>query len=227
MKSESAILSFINNFPVSASLKDAHTGKYIANNTHNSLQFGVKDPKDIEGLTIKDIRFRQTEWGTQYAKSIEKQDFLVREYRRSVTRRRVFLDDSGDVEMEEMTKFAITGVRGDVLGIATIRHDITRTLAPLNVFQINREFYPAANAIERTMIFLDIRRYFISPPTEAQFRVLLLRAERLTNKEIARYLGISDRTVECHSDAVRSRILNDSLPTVLARARGMAEHGPK
>lgn len=39
MKSDSAIFSFIENFPTSASLKTADTGKYIANNIHNSIQF--------------------------------------------------------------------------------------------------------------------------------------------------------------------------------------------
>ncbi len=46
MKSDSAIFSFIENFPTSASLKTADTGKYIANNIHNSIQFGIKNPKD-------------------------------------------------------------------------------------------------------------------------------------------------------------------------------------
>lgn len=223
MKSESAIISFINNFPVSASLKDTHTGKYIVNNRHNSRQFGVEDPRDIEGLTIRDLGFRQTEWGNQYAQSIEKHDFLTNEKRTSVTRRNVFLDDSGDVQMEEMTKFPITGVRGNVLGIATFRHDITRTLPPINIFQLNRKLYGASDAIDRTMTFLQIKSFFITPPTEAQLRVFLLKAERLTNKEISIALGISDRTVECHSDAVRNKIANDSLSAALARARGAVE----
>ncbi|CAJ4143223.1 transcriptional regulator [Burkholderia pseudomallei] len=50
MKSDSAIFSFIENFPTSASLKTADTGKYIANNIHNSIQFGIKNPKDLTCL---------------------------------------------------------------------------------------------------------------------------------------------------------------------------------
>ncbi len=63
MKSDSAIFSFIENFPTSASLKTADTGKYIANNIHNSIQFGIKNPKDLEGLTIQDVKFNQKRLG--------------------------------------------------------------------------------------------------------------------------------------------------------------------
>ncbi|MFJ2995671.1 LuxR C-terminal-related transcriptional regulator [Pandoraea sp. NPDC087047] len=227
MKSESSIISFVQNFPVSASLKTADTGQYIVNNAHNSRQFGIEDPKDIEGLTIKDIRFRATEWGKLYANSIAEHDFLANENRTSVTRRNRFLDDSGDAQMEEMTKLPIMGTSGNVLGIATFRRDITRTLPPISVYQLNRNFYTVTDAIERTMIFLGINEYFILAPSEAQFRVFLLKAERFTNKEISRALRISDRTVECHCAAVRNKVAEGSFAAALSATNRRSEYGAK
>lgn len=60
MTSHSALLSLIESFPVSASLKEADTGKYIINNAHNARQFGVENPADLVGLTIRDIDFKQS-----------------------------------------------------------------------------------------------------------------------------------------------------------------------
>lgn len=78
MKSDSAIFSFIENFPTSASLKTADTGKYIANNIHNSIQFGIKNPKDLEGLTMQDVKFNQKDWGIRYAQLIQDLDRSAR-----------------------------------------------------------------------------------------------------------------------------------------------------
>ncbi|WZV80350.1 hypothetical protein AAFM48_19685 [Burkholderia pseudomallei] len=95
MKSDSAIFSFIENFPTSASLKTADTGKYIANNIHNSIQFGIKNPKDLEGLTIQDVKFNQKDWGIRYAQLIQDLDRSARENKSHVMGRHQFLDDWG------------------------------------------------------------------------------------------------------------------------------------
>ena len=79
MKSNIELISLIENFPVSASLKEADTGKYVVNNSYFSRQFGVENPMDLVGITIRDLKFRQHEWGTQYATLIEKLDFHARE----------------------------------------------------------------------------------------------------------------------------------------------------
>ncbi|TKC85992.1 LuxR family transcriptional regulator [Trinickia terrae] len=216
MMSDSAIISFIENFPVSASLKEADTGKYIVNNPYNSMQFGVQNPKDLAGLTIKDLKFRQPEWGAQYATMIEKLDFRAREMKSHVLGRHQFLDDNGAAQLEEMVKFPVLGSRRNILGIVTYRHDLTPTLPPSNLYKLHRKFYGATNAIKRVLICLEIDRCFAAAPTDAQFRVLLLKIERFTNKEIAKFIGISDRTVECHLDALRHKVIDGNLPRVLS-----------
>lgn len=216
MKSESTIINFIENFPVPASLKEADTGKYIFNNTHNLRQFGVNHPSDVVGLTIQDLNFRQPEWGALYAQSIEKLDFSARENKSHAMSRHPFLANCGYAQMEEMTKFPVLGFKGNILGIVTYRRDITRTLPPISIFRLYRNFYNATDAIKRVAIFLGIERYFLNPPTETQFHVLLLKSERFTNKEISSFLGISDRTVECHCTALRNKVIDGNLPYVLS-----------
>jgi hypothetical protein len=216
MKCDSAIISFIENFPTSASLKEADTGKYIVNNHHNSRQFGIQDPRELCGLTIQDIRFNQPEWGEEYAHSIERLDFQARDQKAHAIGRHQFLDDSGEAQVEEMVKFPVLGYRGNIVGIVTYRHDITRTLPPIHIYYLNKRFYGGAGSIERTLLYFRIQDCFITPLTDAQTQVLLLKAERLTTKEISRFLQISDRTVECHGAALRNKIVDGDLPRVLS-----------
>ncbi|PQV52648.1 sigma-70 region 4 domain-containing protein [Paraburkholderia sp. BL21I4N1] len=216
MKSDSAIISFIENFPVSASLKEADTGKYIINNRYNSRQFGVENPAELVGLTINDLKFCQPEWGAQYAAAIQKLDFRAREKKTHVLGRHQFLDDSGEAQLEEMVKFPVLGSRKNILGIVTYRNDITPTLPPNSLYQLYLNFYDVTSAIKRVLACLEIVQYFATLPTDAQFRVFLLKTERLANKEIAKFLGTSDRTVETHLDALRNKVVDGNLPHVLS-----------
>ena len=211
MNSDSNLISLIENFPVSASIKESDTGKYVINNCHNLRQFGVGHWRDIAGLRIEDIKFHQPEWGAHYARSVEMLDISTRETKTHAIGRHRFIDNYGDVQMEEMTKFPIIGIAGNVIGIATYRHDITRTLPPIGIYRLYRNFYQIADAIKRALIFFGVESSFISPPTEAQICTFLLKVERYSNKEVARFMGVSDRTVECHCVALRNKIVDGDL----------------
>ncbi|WP_259676203.1 helix-turn-helix domain-containing protein, partial [Burkholderia pseudomallei] len=126
----------------------------------------------------------------------------------------------GEAQVEEMIKFPILGSRGNILGIVTYRNDITRTLPPIEIYRLNRGFYGASESINRVLIYFGIEKYFFAPLTDAQIQVFLLKSERLTNKEISRLLGISDRTVECHCAALRSKIIDGNLPYILSLVKG-------
>jgi hypothetical protein len=216
MKSNSELISLIENFPVSASLKEADTGKYIINNSYNSRQFGIPNPMDLVGTTIHDVRFCQPAWGTQYANMIEKLDLRAREKKSHVLGRHQFLDDGGEAQLEEMVKFPVLGSRENILGIVTYRHNITPTLPLNSLYRLYRNFYDAKSAIKRVLVCLEIDQYVVTPPTDAQFRVFLLKTERFANKEIARFLGMSDRTVECHLAALRNKTVDGNLSPVLS-----------
>ena len=223
MKSDSALLSLIENFPVSASLKEADTGRYIINNKYNARQFGIENPTDLVGLTIHDVNFSQPKWGAHYASAIEKLDFRARDKKTHVLGRHQFLDDSGEAQLEEMVKFPVLGSRGNILGIVTYRHDVTPTLAPSQLYQLHRNFYEAKSAIKRALAYLHLEQVFIAKPTDAQFRVFLLKAERFANKEVAKTLGMSDRTVESHLAALRSKVVDGNIALALNQVKWKTE----
>lgn len=216
MKPDSALLSLIENFPVSASLKEADTGRYIISNAYNARQLGIDNPADLIGLTIHDVKFRHSQWGMEYANAIEKLDFLAREKKTHMLGRHRFLDDSGEARLEEMVKFPVLGSRADILGIVTYRHDVTPTLPPIQLYQLHQSFYGPRSAIIRVLAYLKLDQCFIAKPTEAQFKVFLLKAERFSNKEVARFLALSDRTVECHLAALRNKVVDGNLARVLS-----------
>ncbi len=215
MKSDSNLISLIENFPVPASLKESDAGRYVINNVHNLRQFGVGDWRDIAGLKIQDIAFPKTELGRRYARSVEALDVATREAKSPFTRRSRFVDYCGNVQMDEMTKFPIFGSNGNVIGIVTYRRDVTRTLPPIRIYQLHRYFHPVAEAIKRSLVFFGVETHFLFPPTEAQIRTFLLRSELYSNKEIARFMGVSDRTVECHCAALRNKIVGGDLANVI------------
>jgi hypothetical protein len=216
MKPDSALLSLIENFPVSASLKEADTGRYVINNAYNARQFGIDNPMDLVGLTIHDVNFRQSQWGVEYAKAIAKLDFLARERKTHLLGRHQFLDDSGEAQLEEMVKFPVLGSRRNILGIVTYRHDLTATLPPIQLYQLHRNFYEPRHAISRVLSYMKLDAFFSTQPTEAQLRVFLLKAERFSNKEVAKFLGVSDRTVESHLAALRGKVVDGNLARVLS-----------
>jgi len=227
MGSDSTLINVIENFPVPASFKEADTGKYIVNNFANSRQFGIQNPKDLIGLTIHDVKFCQVGWGTHYANMIAALDFHAREKKAAVLGKHQFIDDNGEVQYEEMTKFPVLGSQQNILGIVTYRYDRTEMLSHSKLYQLYRDFYTAHESIKRVLACLNIEASFFILPTETQFRVFLAKAERYPNKHIAKFLGMSPRTVECHLDALRNKVVEGDLRRVLSlvkRSRPCAEN---
>ena len=216
IKTDSLLVSLIESFPVPASFKEADTGRYIVSNAHNSRQLGIENPLDLIGLTINDVRLCQPEWGAQYARAIENLDFRARESKSHVVGKHRFLDDNGEVRFEEMVKFPVLGAAKNILGIVTYRHDVTSTLGPTALYGMYRTFYRTDDAIGRVMLCLKIGCFFVAPPTDAQFRIFLMKLERLSNKEIANCVGASVRTVECHLNALRNKIVDGNLNRVIS-----------
>lgn len=111
-KSDSDLFSLIENFPVTASLKEADAGRYLINNVHNLREFGVREGRDITGLRIQDIAFPTTEWGRQFARLVEMLDVVAQETRSPAIQRSPFIDSCGNVQMGEITKFPYSDSTG-------------------------------------------------------------------------------------------------------------------
>ena len=215
MRSHSGLIELIEACPNAASFKEADTGKYIVNNAINARQLGILDPKDLIGLTVHDLKFAQPVWGMQYASAIEKLDFLASDEKRSVTDRHLFLDDSGEVQYEKLTKFPVQGLRQNVLGIVTYRHDLTHTIPLADLCALYEQFYEKREAITRLLQYFKIDTNFITEPSEGQFKVLLQKAQGYGTKEIAKRLDLAPRTVDSHMAALRSKVVDGGLNNAL------------
>jgi hypothetical protein len=215
MKSHNGLIKLVETCPNAASFKEADTGKYIVNNAINARQFGILDPKDLVGLTVHDLNFAEPVWGVQYANAIEKLDFRASDEKSFVTQRHLFLDDSGEVQYEQTTKFPVLGLRNKVLGIVTYRDDLTHTLPLTDRCALYQQFYEGPAAIRRLLTYFKIDTNFITQPTEGQFKVLLEKAQGYSTKEIAKRLMLSPRTVDSHMAALRSKTVDGGLHRAL------------
>ncbi|WP_158899276.1 LuxR C-terminal-related transcriptional regulator [Burkholderia sp. L27(2015)] len=215
MKFYSELIKLIETCPCPASFKEADTGKYIVNNACNARQFGVLNPKDLNGLTINDLKFAQPTWGAQYASTIEKLDFLASDEKRFVTDRHLFLDDSGEVRYEKLTKAPVLGLRKKILGIVTYRHDLTHTVPLADLCALYEQFYEKPEVITRLLQYFKIDTNFITQPSEGQFNVLLQKARGYSTKEIAKRLDLAPRTVDSHMAALRGKTVDGGLSSAL------------
>ena len=216
MQPETGLISIIEKYPCSASFKEADTGKYILANDRLALDIGIHNPKDLIGLTVHDLEFAQSKEGIQQAKRIAELDFFACEKKEIAQSKFVFCkSDSGDVLYDEVIKLPVLGHSGNILGVVTYQRNLTPNL-PLNqVYDLYRHFYDAPEAITRMLNYLGIEQSFSTHPTEAPLRIFLAKAERYSNKQIGRLLGISHRTVDYQFDALRNRVIDGDLRHVL------------
>jgi len=216
MKSESGLISFIQNYPHPASFKEADTGKYIIVNHCLAQETGLSNTEDLIGLTVHDLQFAKSGEGLQQAKRIAELDYLASEKKSLASDRFAFFESgNGEVQFDEVTKVPVLGHGGNILGVVTYQSNLTPTL-PLNqVYDLYRRFYDASEAIARMLNYLGIEQYFSIHPTEAPLRIFLAKAERYSNKQIGRLLGISHRTVDYQFDALRNRVIDGDLRHVL------------
>jgi hypothetical protein len=216
VKSESELISIIEKYPCPASFKEADNGKYIMSNDHLARDVGTLNPKDMIELTVHELQNSQPKALNRTTEKIAELDFLVCEKKELAQSKLVFCkSDSGDALYNEVIKLPVLGHSGKVLGVVTYQRNLTFSL-PLNeVYDMYRCFYDAPEAIKRMLTYLGIEQRFAIHPTEAPLRIFLAKAERYSNKEIAALLGLSYRTVDYQLNALRDRVVDGDLRSVL------------
>jgi hypothetical protein len=218
MEFDSQFISTIGSFPHPASFKEADTGKYIAvSQTAAHQMFGVTDPADLIGQKMEKMTaFLDPKFAAVYRDIATQHDFLVREKKEAVVKEYAFLAASGDVSYRRVTKHPSLGSQRNLLAIFTQSYDLKSSFLFPDLYQLYRNFYNTQEAIKRTLSYLEIESSFITLPSEAQLRVFLEKAHRHPHKQIARNLKLSPRTVDCHLDVLRSKVVDGDLPRVLA-----------
>jgi hypothetical protein len=216
MKPSSELTSVIERYPHSASFKTQDTGTYLFANRRFAEDVGATSADALIGLTVHDLRFASSPTGSVQAAELARLDAAACSGRDMARRCFAFCKtDSGDLQFDEVIKLPVIGRCNKVIGVVTFQNDFTSTLTPMKVFLSYRQFYNSAEAVKRTLRFLGIEQYFVAVPTEAPFKIFLAKAERLSNKQIGRMLGLSPRTVDYQVNALRNRLIDGDLRRVL------------
>jgi len=218
MHSHREFINLMENLPqtVTVTVKTADTGKYIFSNTALQERFGDLFPRDLVGLTVRDLNYAFPAWGGEHSIRTEAFDLRVREHKASVTDKRAMRLNNGAIVYEEMTKSPVLGIGNHVLGVVTYGQDLTQTLSCAELYRQYQCFHNRQEAIRRVLIHIDADANFTSQPTEAQFEVFLEKVQGRTSKEIAQRLELSHRTVESHLAALRDKVVGGDLRRVVS-----------
>jgi len=218
MHSHREFINLMENLPqtVTVTFKTADTGKYIFSNTALQERFGDLFPRDLVGLTVRDLNYAFPAWGGEHSVRTEAFDLRVREHKASVTDKRAMRLNNGAIVYEEMTKSPVLGIGNHVLGVVTYGQDLTQTLSCAELYRQYQCFHNRQEAIRRVLIHIDADANFTSQPTEAQFEVFLEKVQGRTSKEIAQRLELSHRTVESHLAALRDKVVGGDLRRVVS-----------
>jgi len=218
MHSHREFINLMENLPqtVTVTVKTADTGKYIFSNTALQERFGDLFPRDLVGLTVRDLNYAFPAWGGEHSVRTEAFDLRVREHKASVTDKRAMRLNNGAIVYEEMTKSPVLGIGNHVLGVVTYGQDLTQTLSCAELYRQYQCFHNRQEAIRRVLIHIDADANFTSQPTEAQFEVFLEKVQGRTSKEIAQRLELSHRTVESHLAALRDKVVGGDLRRVVS-----------
>jgi hypothetical protein len=219
MKSESALIDVVTNHAYTANLKEAGNGKYIACSVSNARRLGMAGPTAVVGLTINDMQYAKSEWGARHAALMAEMDFRACDEKICVSSRQPFIDADGLISLEEVTKAPVLGKHRNVIGIVSFQQDLTATCSIEELYGLYRSFFGAYRSIRHMLIYLGVEQCFAKQPSETQFRVFLGKVERLSSKQIAKRMGISPRTVDCHLRALGNRTQDGDLLRVSALAK--------
>ena len=211
MHSHREFINLMENLPQTVTFKTADTGRYIFSNTALQERFGDLFPRDLVGLTVRDLNYAFPAWGGEHSVRTEAFDLRVREHKASVTDKRAMRLNNGAIVYEEMTKSPVLGIGNHVLGVVTYGQDLTQTLSCAELYRQYQCFHNRQEAIRRVLIHIDADANFTSQPTEAQFEVFLEKAQGRTSKEIAQRLSLSPRAGECHLAALRDKVIGGDL----------------
>ncbi len=205
-----------------ASIKIPQTGKYTFSNAANAALFGLSTPRQVIGLTVDELHFSKTQHGDAWAKKIKQMDYLAQEKRCSVKDTHAYINQNGVLVYKTTTKLPLVGLRGTVLGIVTLSHDLTHHLSHRLLYFTYKEMCGKKVAIAKTLRHLDIDDDFFMPPTEMELLTLLEHAAGKSNKAVANSLGISVRTIETHMAHLRIKLNDRGLSDVISRLRNPA-----
>jgi len=202
--------SLIDILPHSSHLKEVKSGKYILSNVKTLSLFGFNLPKDIIGLTLKDVdSFMGRFWGNN-AKEVEEYDnTIICSANKVVDTDRAWLTFEQQVFRHKMFKYPVINKNGTIKYILTISEKNDLYLDTFSKYELYKKLLSPHLFVPRFLEDLGIFNCFFvdNLPTETEIINLLFKLNYFTNKEIAFKRAINVKTVEKQLSCLRDRIL--------------------
>ncbi len=90
--------------------------------------------------------------------------------------------------------------------VLTINEDITNQVSLLKLWQLYKVLFKNKNiAMSKYLQYTGVYDFFYELPTNTELIILLTRQFKVTSKDIAKVLYISQRTVETHINNLRNK----------------------
>lgn len=198
----------IQSFNGTAHLKDLKSGKYVLSNDANIKKVGLTNINDICGLTVHDLHSHMKNyWGEDMAKQISKLDNKLKTNPEIIIdQNRFYLNANQFVFIHNMKKYPILNAEKKISYVLTINEDITNQVSLLKLWQLYKVLFKNKNiAMSKYLQYTGVYDFFYELPTNTELIILLTRQFKVTSKDIAKVLYISQRTVETHINNLRNK----------------------
>lgn len=204
-----------------AHIKDSSTKKYIRSNTENLKVYNLKQEKDIIGSTIHDLGdLMQSNWDKEFIDTVDKLDHKVVKTKQVYSDDgRLFLNKSGILHMQYMTKYPIVNSNNIVTSILTISKNAIYKLSLINLYESYLSFFNGNTklSIPNFLKHTGVNEHFEEYPTDAEIRVLIAKKIFPTHKHIANSLNRSVKTIDIHLFNLNTKIKSLDLTQIVAK----------
>jgi DNA-binding CsgD family transcriptional regulator len=214
-------------FPAPAHVKDVKQGQYEITNPSNLVLYGITDPNDLIGKSVKDLDgFMQPYWGKDFSSYVQQMDAYTSSHKTCTTdNNRILLNSQGFVHIQNMTKLPVLGHTGKAVAIFTFSENIIHRYTLLELYDTYKKMYNnKKTAIHYFTQYINIADLFQTPPTDAEIKVILVMRNDSLRKAVASVLKTEIKTIEAHVANIRAKLSNGNFSDLLVRIRN-APHG--
>lgn len=220
---DEALFDFADAMPEPAHIKDVHNGRYIFSNNSNLQVYNLKHVDDLLGKTVHDLdRFMRPYWGDDFAQQIAYLDHLVSNKQTTQSlQNRIFLDQYGLINVQNMTKMPILGHTNQPQAILTLSFDLTHKTDGMYLLALyKKHYFKKSDAIYYFCKHLNIVDFFTSQLTEKEVLCLLYMKQYQCQKHVAHAMNVSLKTVETHVGHILAKSKRYNMTDILVFLRG-------
>jgi hypothetical protein len=113
----------------------------------------------------------------------------------------------GVVRVRKLLVIPVIGSQKGPIALATISQDLTRTLNPLDLFNLYRKYYPKkAKAAKQLSYYLELSKYFDGSLNNGELSVLLAVMQAVQRKQMPSLLKLAPATINNYLSSLRDKV---------------------